>query len=120
MNAVVKDKWVRALRSGEYAQGMYSLKDTAEGITRYCCLGVLCDLHSKETGNQWSEEDDYLEEDTSLPPEVIEWAGLDSDLPHIRSLDTNLATINDGDGHVNSPFRAYSFQEIADLIEQNL
>lgn len=34
----MKDKWVAALRSGEYEQGYSTLKDTSG---RYCCLGVL-------------------------------------------------------------------------------
>lgn len=36
----LKDKWVTALRSGEYTQGRGGLRinDT------FCCLGVLCDL----------------------------------------------------------------------------
>ena len=33
-------KWVKALRSGEYSQGRYSLKIDDD----YCCLGVLCDI----------------------------------------------------------------------------
>ena len=52
MNRQIKDKWITALRSGEYNQdsdGGY-LK-TCDG---YCCLGVLCDLYVKETGKEWA------------------------------------------------------------------
>ncbi len=34
----IKDKWVAALRSGEYRQGTFQLK-SQKGY--YCCLGVL-------------------------------------------------------------------------------
>jgi hypothetical protein len=36
----VRDRWVAALRSGEYEQGMDQLKDN----DKFCCLGVLCDV----------------------------------------------------------------------------
>lgn len=35
----MKDKWVAALRSGEYKQGRNILKNDINGT--YCCLGVL-------------------------------------------------------------------------------
>lgn len=34
-------KWVKALRSGEYSQGRDCLRNDEN---KYCCLGVLCDL----------------------------------------------------------------------------
>lgn len=45
MRPDVKAKWITALRSGEYRQGRGSLREH----DAYCCLGVLCDLHAKET-----------------------------------------------------------------------
>ena len=44
MNPQVKEKWVNALRSGEYSQCDGKLR-SADG---FCCLGVLCDLYSQE------------------------------------------------------------------------
>ncbi len=41
----ILEKWVPALRSGEYVQGRGTLK-SPDG--EYCCLGVACDLMSKE------------------------------------------------------------------------
>ena len=41
MNKWVKRKWVRALRSGEYAQADGCLVDGGMGDASYCCLGVL-------------------------------------------------------------------------------
>ncbi len=44
MKKVVKKKWVKALRSGDYDQGKHFLRHGG----RYCCLGVLCDVQSKK------------------------------------------------------------------------
>ena len=46
MKQEIKEKWVSALRSGEYKQGKEGLRIYNE----FCCLGVLCDLYIKETG----------------------------------------------------------------------
>lgn len=35
----IKDRWISALRSGEYEQGKMSLYDKADN--NFCCLGVL-------------------------------------------------------------------------------
>lgn len=40
MKQELKDKWIAALRSGEYQQGRAQLYDEATGA--FCCLGVLC------------------------------------------------------------------------------
>jgi hypothetical protein len=71
MNLEVKTKWVEALRSGEYKQTQKRLRDKVG----YCCLGVLCDLHSKETGQEWENECIYLGHAEILPDEVVAWAG---------------------------------------------
>lgn len=42
MNKIVKAQWIKALRSGRYAQGRYKLRRTRLGKAQYCCLGVLC------------------------------------------------------------------------------
>lgn len=59
MDKKLKDKWVKALRSGDYLQGRGALKVTLqagdtnpcnrgravkERTETFCCLGVLCDL----------------------------------------------------------------------------
>ena len=56
MNTEIKQKWVNALRSGEYEQGSEKLY-SGRG---YCCLGVLCDLYSKENGLKWEFRGDAL------------------------------------------------------------
>lgn len=42
MNPEIKQKWIDALRSGEYKQGQFCLCSEADiGQYAYCCLGVL-------------------------------------------------------------------------------
>jgi hypothetical protein len=41
MKADIKNAWLEALRSGEYAQTEGELHNVDAG---YCCLGVLCDV----------------------------------------------------------------------------
>lgn len=44
-------QWVTALRSGRYTQGIGRLAvDGDDGVTRYCCLGVACDLFGQQVG----------------------------------------------------------------------
>ena len=40
MEAKMKKRWIKALRSGEYEQGREDLKVDE----KFCCLGVLCDI----------------------------------------------------------------------------
>ena len=104
MNPEVKQRWLAALRSGFYQQGKHSLSKGGA----FCCLGVLCDLHSKETGTQWlaREGDNMYFDDTSYVPEhIFSWAGIASNNP------LDLATLND-DGA--------SFEAIANKIEVEL
>lgn len=66
-----KNKWIEALKSGEYRQGT----DGLHIEDSYCCLGVLCDI-SKKGG--WSKDVDgkYVYKDSSnggyLPRAIAE------------------------------------------------
>lgn len=52
MDAAVKEKWVSALRSGEFKQGRRSLKtNMPDGSCVLCCLGVLAILQHKMTNH---------------------------------------------------------------------
>ena len=74
MNKLIKKLWLEALRSGEYKQGQDKLK---RNDNSFCCLGVLCDLHRKETqGKDWDNSNCYYGEDNYLPPSVQDWAEL--------------------------------------------
>lgn len=145
MNPQVKVKWLHALRSGEYRQGRYRLKGEGGG---FCCLGVLCDVYSKDDEGkgrwEWKPKDggwkfvtddlefeeQYLQTvgismewgETVLPPLVVEWAGLDNVSPRVFAASRT--------SHLKSP-QEYAladlndggyenFDAIADLIESEL
>lgn len=146
MNPTVKALWVRALRSGNYRQGVGGLADPGMGTEiRYCCLGVLCDLAVKagvitmrasSNGHflfgQFGQDAraDYSE--TQLPQAVQKWAGLNSGNPTLHSIPDperegaifympSLVDLNDG--CLNSDKderRRLTFDQIADVIEAQL
>lgn len=111
MNPEVKEKWLEALRSGRYKQGYSNLKNSDD---QYCCLGVLCDLHGKETGNEFTGRY-YLRDRYSLPEEVVSWSGLSGPwaaIPEPINDHNSLADMND-------KFK-FTFHQIADIIEKQL
>ena len=110
-------KWVSALRSGEYSQDSRYLR-TDKG---FCCLGVACDVYSKETGEgewgstpwRWRFGTSKDEQETAgLPVYVMEWLGLRDQLGGCleKMADTyaSLSSMNDA---------GKTFSEIADIIE---
>ncbi len=52
MNPELKEKWVAALESGDYAQGQSYLQNN----NKFCCLGVLCDVMAPEDWHTPSDE----------------------------------------------------------------
>lgn len=130
MNPEVKEKWIAALRSGEYTQCTGRLRRKEVG---FCCLGVLTDIHIKENNGVWVEEG-FFQLNPSLTGEIMEngglsnivktWAGLDSPNPAFYNIDTEQE-------HGNKCNKWYSavdandtdrksFLEIADLVEKYL
>lgn len=121
MNTAIAGRWVAALRSGKYQQGLNLLKQQHDsGKDSFCCLGVLCELYLEDhPGSPFAPElrpdidrptstsgaaYSYGEDDHELPPAAIrEWAEL---RPH--SCDA-LAEQNDN---------GTSFEELANLIER--
>ena len=110
MDQNIKEQWVEALRSGEYEQGRYWLRYE----DKFCCLGVLCDLHAQATNREWEDKNDavgnYLGSDEILPEEVVKWAGFDNNDPFIN--EQRVSIYNDES--------RLDFDRIADLIESNL
>ena len=115
MNEEPKKKWVEALRSGDYEQGRCAMHRE----DKFCCLGVLCDVHRQEENGEsdawveetWEENRSYCRASTLLPIEVCKWAGFNSANPTIEingKIDT-IATHND---------TGQSFEVIADAIEE--
>lgn len=115
INPEVKEKWVQALRSGEYDQTTKVLRDN-EG---FCCLGVLTDLYLQEHDEDWklmkngyyAIQLDVRVEYEALAERVQEWAGLASPNGTIDGGEC-LAEMNDS-GH-------YSFEDIANVIEEKM
>jgi hypothetical protein len=129
MKKEIADLWVKALRSGEYRQCQGALIHRDEGS--FCCLGVLCDIHARTTGQgSWDPEriqgyftysgDRQTGVDSgSLPYDVSVWASTNSSDPEVSLVPipeqtsdfTTLAGLNDDHG--------YTFNQIADVIEAN-
>jgi len=110
MNELIADKWVKALRSGEYSQAIGKLQTYAG----FCCLGVLCKVGELEGvyvvmrggTKQIHGEDLYAQSD------VKEWSGIKTGIGVAEVLGNNCLTgLNDG-GELN-------FSQIADLIEEH-
>lgn len=117
-NTAVIEKWVEALESGEYEQGVGTLRRTTFDGNKFCCLGVLCDIAVKEgvipeptvydstaTYGVAREVDVYRNavsvyretSNSALPAAVQEWAGVDSPSPMMAS-GSGLITLNDNAG----------------------
>ena len=115
-------KWTTALRSGEYTQTTGRLQQHSTG--GYCCLGVLCDIYSKEHSDSgWKGEtsadsvvfyddlnntQDFRVRNVAMPSfGVLGWAGFEPNDEFIN----NLAIKND---------KGASFDEIATMIEDHI
>lgn len=107
MKKSVKKKWLEALRSGEYKQGRKCLRQTVQGETKHCCLGVLSELYNNTSEGINNPQLLEIDEQPFAYPhfKVMEWAGIDFDVVE------TLATKND---------YKKSFYFIADWIEKNL
>ena len=121
MKTEIRDLWVEALRSGEYEQGRSALRPEKG---RFCCLGVLCDLHSlaNKAGEGWSGES-YAGWTNYLPAEVRDWAGLDANDPAVTDSQVYKhfceKVLFDGEmtlGILNDD--GFGFEKIADIIEK--
>lgn len=109
-----KQKWIDALRSGEYKQGNGVLFDIEDGGKQFCCLGILgkvCnipELSMKDTGMPY-----YLSE--RQQKKLPKWARVsnkseDANDPTFKLFE-KLADYNDG---------GKSFKWIASYIERYL
>ncbi len=112
MDPNIKAKWVEALRSGEYKQGIGLLRDCDGG---FCCLGVLCHVIDP---TKWTEE---MSESLDYEP-ILEGYSYDKcesmlplELAHALELDDYqdiLISMNDK--------QRLPFTDIADYIEKRL
>jgi len=122
VNADVKEKWLDALRRGEYSQTRKTLRDE----NGFCCLGVLCDIIDPSGWGQvrtrHGEKTTHLTA-INVPSEaILAEAGIGEEevVPGLESEDdeetcyvlTELMNLNDREHK--------SFEEIADWIEESL
>jgi hypothetical protein len=131
LKPAVKEKFLDALRSGEYQQGHGQLCNNRRDTLRHCCLGVLTDLAVKEGVVQWTERNASGDlgimaasgefNSGILPDAVGVWAfesyerngeGYEGDVPFANAYDSTLMTLNDRDRR--------SFIHIADIVEEYL
>lgn len=120
-------KWIAALRSGDYKQGLDNLRSFDD---RYCCLGVGCEVAGIEA--VWDDENKLYRYGglAMFPPAAFyQWLGLlippDEEITDLNDnvvevllptytsdwgWEYSLSVLNDDQG--------YTFDQIADLIEE--
>ena len=132
--------WIEALRSGKYAQAKGALKQNANQRTldenrdtKYCCLGVACDISGMgqwhSTQNTFLAPGEILWQSSHLPGPIADWLGIQTadasfeinetgeiDIPMkfvlnitVLPLKTSLTILNDNQ---------FTFDQIAAIIEQ--
>jgi hypothetical protein len=126
MNQEIKQRWVDALRSGEFEQGHGRLRRPAG----YCCLGVLCELYRRDTGDgDWRDDaendqsifvlassGDTMMSHTAFPPNaVMRWAGLE---PNHAGFNNPVVVGGHALSHYND--HGSTFYDIAAMIEESL
>jgi hypothetical protein len=106
MKRELKQKWLDALRSGNYRQGQDCLKqENDRGRVWYCCLGVLAEIAEPEMLRKERSSFVFYNHTGYLRLPSGEWVLLTADTQR------ELGRMND-DGK--------SFAEIADWIEKNV
>jgi hypothetical protein len=100
---------LKALRSGKYTQTTGALQDR----TGYCCLGVMCDIYEKVTGEGVRRYPYNFIEGGNLTkhPQVEKWVGLMGPFGGFMNRHkgyVSLAGLNDNGS---------TFSQIADFIE---
>lgn len=99
----LRTRWIAALRSGKYKQGVGCLRDSTD---RMCCLGVLCDLVDPngwiDDGEEWQwRQPGASYGSAKYPPDEITALAFEGSRGE-------LATRND---------QGVSFADIADYVE---
>lgn len=138
MNKEIKDRWLTALRSGNYKQTPGQLGIQQGDNTAYCCLGVLCEIAVEDnivsrdirpTGTieyvSGPERDRMV-----LPKAVVAWAeitdggiyGNENPFVNVEGFDV----VIDGEHRATATFSelndyaGFPFSKIADVIEREL
>ena len=122
LDKTFKEKWIKALKSGNYKQGSGSLKRYYENIEpRYCCLGVACSVAGvpeEYISGEWIDEDvDFDLDHFPELPKVLQGSGDENELVGKLSAMNDYTTINpdtDEEEHKSD------FEKIADWIDENI
>ena len=108
MTKYLKNKWIKALKSGDYKQTTGNLYDAS--LDKYCCLGVLCEISNRilfEGGCVILQKyGTTFTNSCTIPSDRLDVIGLE------LKKQTTLISMNDEDEK--------SFTEIADWIKDNL
>jgi len=109
----VKDDWVAALRSGQYQQAHHWMRKG----DRYCCLGVLKDMHPAMGVNSSAKYCTYM----SNEGEATLVEGLPVSVQHDLALmnDYSIETTDPQTGRTTSDYQN-SFEDIALFIEATI
>jgi hypothetical protein len=106
----IKEKWVKALRSGKYIQGKKALYRPEEAT--FCCLGVLEHLCLGGKVEYFANADGTFSRFRATPSrDFYDYIGADAVNCWAGSVESNLMAYNDN---------GKSFTEIADYIEENV
>ena len=105
-----KAKWLAALRSGEYKQGVETLYTNDD---KYCCLGVACRVAKISTRNL---DHHTIPEDFKGVPKILRG------MPIGNTVVEHLTKLNDGYfGYLsNGSIKKRTFKGIATWIDKNL
>jgi hypothetical protein len=98
MNKEIKEKWTAALRSGEYTQTKFMLRNITDSPVSHCCLGVLAEIVEPSVFTDRSGT--YVHTDVYGPAELE------------GSAVNTCVNMNDAQGK--------TFAEIADWIDEKL
>ena len=118
MRPVVRDLWVKALRSGAYPQGRFQLRSPDD---TFCPMGVLVDLASMVGVVTWEKLDGIWfvpphDEGRSITPVVAEWAGFKG--MHLsQPVPLTFGGVKHPIWRLNDQFKL-SFDTLADLLEE--
>lgn len=122
MNKYWKDKWLTALRSGEYKQTKECLRDNKG----YCCLGVLSDLVAKEYPEQFKWGANITLEGSTTSYYFADNADDEKSVLLLVEKVIDITEVPDKYGYLDDDEQyltkynddGYTFEQIADLIEE--
>lgn len=140
-NNIMK-KWVKALRSGKYKQGIGMLKQfNSKGQAQHCCLGVLCELyneemkknHKKALTEKICDNDSYHFKygytkfngtSCALPEDVKKWSGIRTNYGKFYGNNDLYYSSNEEKNDLSTPLdflndSGAKFKTISNIIEKN-